>query len=375
MLYRVLRKLGLGKSAYALLYPLRGKAAALPGTEEARALLESVSPDAGGSCLCARRIEGDVRKGELDIIIPAYNAGRYLRECVDSVLGQKTKYSFRVLAIDDGSTDETPEILDEYAAQDSRVQVVHQDNRGHSGARNAGLRIADAELVMFLDSDDVLFPGAVEQLAGAVLNGETVLSEGAYEVVDAQLQHISDRPHKSGELSEYTDDCYGYPWGKAYRLRELDGFCFPEGYLYEDSFIYQVLFPYYAQAGKKAAGVDSPVVKYRVNPGGISRRSRGSVKSLDSLWITLSLHADRKRLGLANTREYYEYILTMLVLTYHRTEQQDEETKRAIFAVWLDFLGREFEGISTSDKALRGLERAVLDKDYPAYALFCKLSD
>ena len=53
MLYKVLRKLGLGKSAYALLYPFRGKAAALPDTEEARALLGSVSPDAGGSCLCA----------------------------------------------------------------------------------------------------------------------------------------------------------------------------------------------------------------------------------------------------------------------------------------------------------------------------------
>ena len=375
MLYRVLRKLGLGKSAYALLYPFRGKAASLPGTEEARVLLEGVSHDAGGSCLCERRVKGDVRKGELDIIIPAYNAGRYLRECMDSVLGQETRYSFRVLAIDDGSTDETPEILDGYAARDSRVKVVHQENRGHSGARNAGLEIADAELIMFLDSDDVLFPGAVEQLTGAVVNGDEVFSEGAYEVVDPQLQHISDRPHKSGVLSEYADDCYGYPWGKVYRLRALDGFRFPEGYLYEDSFIYQVLFPYYTQLGKKAAGVDSPVVKYRVNPGGISRRSRGSVRSLDSLWITLGLHEDRKRLGLANTREYYEYILEMLVLTYRRTEQRDEAAKKAIFVMWQDFLGREFEGFSSADPLFRRLEGAVRDGDYPAYALFCNLSD
>lgn len=368
MLYKVLRKLGLGKSAYALLYPFRGKAAALPETEEARALLGSVSPDAGGSCLCARRVEGDVRKGELDIIIPAYNAEKYLRECMDSVLEQDTQYSFRVLAIDDGSTDETGGILDEYAARDSRVKVVHQENRGHSGARNAGLEMADAELVMFLDSDDVLFPAAVEQLAGAVF------SEGAYEVVDTQLRHVSDRPHKAGEISEYTD-CYAYPWGKAYRLRELDGFRFPEGYLYEDSFIYQVLFAHYAQLGKKAAGVGSPVVRYRVNPGGISRKSRRSVKSIDSLWITLSLHEDRKKLGIQNTQEYYEYILSMLVLTYHRTEQRDEETKKTIFAMWLDFLGREFEGFSAADPFFRRLERAVRDRDYPAYALFCKLAD
>lgn len=374
MLYKVLRKLKLVKGAYALLYPFRGKADVLPGTEEARALLEGVSPDAGGSCLCERRVKGDVRKGELDIIIPAYNAERYLRECMDSVLGQDTRYSFRVIVIDDGSTDETGGILDEYAARDSRVKVVHQENRGHSGARNAGLEMADAELVMFLDSDDVLFPAAVEQLAGAVLNGGAVFSEGAYEVVDTQLRHVSDRPHKAGEISEYTD-CYAYPWGKAYRLRELDGFRFPEGYLYEDSFIYQVLFEHYAQLGKKAAGVGSPVVRYRVNPGGISRKSRGSVKSIDSLWITLSLHEDRKKLGIQNTQEYYEYILSMLVLTYRRTEQRDEETKKAIFAMWLDFLGREFEGFSAADPFFRRLERAVQDRDYPAYALFCKLAD
>ena len=374
MLYKVLRKLKLGKSAYALLYPFRGKAADLPGTEAARALLEGLSPDAGGSCLCERRVKGDVRKGELDIIIPAYNAGRYLRECMDSVLGQETRYSFRVLAIDDGSTDATGELLDGYAARDSRVHVVQQENRGHSGARNAGLEIADAELIMFLDSDDVLFPDAVEQLAGAVLNGDAAFSEGAYEVVDTQMQHISDSPHEAGELADFAD-CSAYPWGKAYRLRALDGFRFPEGYLYEDSFIYQVLFPQYAQLGKKAVGISSPVVKYRVNPGGISRKSRGSVKSLDSLWITLSLHEDRKKLGLESTQEYYEYILSMLVLTYRRTEQRDEETKKAIFVMWCDFLGREFEGFSAVDPFHRRLERAVRNKDYPAYALFCRLAD
>ena len=65
----------------------------------------------------------------------------------------------------------------------------------------------------------------------------------------------------------------------------------------------------------------------------------------------------------------------MLVLTYHRTEQRDEETKKAIFAMWRDFLSREFEGFSSADPFLRKLERAVHNGDYPAYALFCKLAD
>ena len=136
-----------------------------------------------------------------------------------------------------------------------------------------------------------------------------------------------------------------------------------------------MLFARYAQLSKKAAGVGSPIIKYRVNPSGISRKSRGSVKSIDSLWITLSLHEDRKKLGIENTQEYYEYILDMLVLTFRRTEQRDEETKKAIFVMWLDFLGREFEDFSSVDPLSRKLERAVRHGDYPAYALFCKLAD
>ena len=65
----------------------------------------------------------------------------------------------------------------------------------------------------------------------------------------------------------------------------------------------------------------------------------------------------------------------MLVLTYRRTEQRDEETKKAIFVMWCDFLGREFEGFSAADPFLRRIERAVRDRDYPAYALFCRLAD
>ena len=97
---------------------------------------------------------------DLQIVIPAYNVESYLAKCMDSVLSQKTKYTYHVVLVDDGSTDATPAIADRYAA-DSRVTVIHQENRGFSGARNVGLSTLFGRYIMFVDSDDYLPQGAM----------------------------------------------------------------------------------------------------------------------------------------------------------------------------------------------------------------------
>ena len=80
---------------------------------------------------------------------------------MNSVLSQSTKWSYRVIVIDDGSTDRTGEIIDTYKT-DKRVKIIHQENRGYSGARNRGLAELDSKYVTFLDSDDILMPHAIE---------------------------------------------------------------------------------------------------------------------------------------------------------------------------------------------------------------------
>lgn len=87
------------------------------------------------------------------VIIPIYNSEPYLRRCVDSVLCQKD-IPFELILVDDGSADKSGEICDNYAAQDSRVRVIHQSNGGHTAARNAGLRQARGTYVAYIDSDD-----------------------------------------------------------------------------------------------------------------------------------------------------------------------------------------------------------------------------
>lgn len=89
----------------------------------------------------------------VSVIVPVYNAERFIKRCVESILGQKFT-EFELLLVDDGSKDQSGRICDEYAIQDSRVKVIHQCNKGAGAARNAGIRNAKGEYLAFCDSDD-----------------------------------------------------------------------------------------------------------------------------------------------------------------------------------------------------------------------------
>ena len=87
------------------------------------------------------------------VIVPVYKVEKYLKRCVDSILMQKNA-DFEVILVDDGSPDNCGNMCDEYASIDKRVTVIHQENRGLSGARNSGIRKAVGQYVIFIDSDD-----------------------------------------------------------------------------------------------------------------------------------------------------------------------------------------------------------------------------
>lgn len=92
---------------------------------------------------------------KISVIIPVYNSEKFLDACIDSIVKQ-TYQNFEIILVDDGSTDDSPSLCDQYAAQDKRIKVIHQDNQGVSAARNNGLDLATGDLVSFIDSDDTL---------------------------------------------------------------------------------------------------------------------------------------------------------------------------------------------------------------------------
>jgi len=99
----------------------------------------------------------------VSVIVPIYNSEKYVHECVDSVIRQ-TYDNIEILLIDDGSTDNSGKICDEYAASDSRIRVFHQSNHGLSYSRNVGLHENRGDYVAFIDSDDSYYDNTIEIL-------------------------------------------------------------------------------------------------------------------------------------------------------------------------------------------------------------------
>lgn len=122
----------------------------------------------------------------VSIIIPVYNVGPYLRECLESILRQSYT-DFEVLLVDDGSTDASGGICDDYAAKDIRIRVFHQDNQGVSSARNLALDHVQGRYVLFLDADDFWYVDTcLETLVNEALRTDADIVRGEYKAVDEQ---------------------------------------------------------------------------------------------------------------------------------------------------------------------------------------------
>lgn len=118
---------------------------------------------------------------KISIIIPVYNVEKYIRQCIDSVLDQTFK-DFELILVDDGSTDNSGEILDEYGKKDSRVIAIHKKNEGCPAARNDGLKAGQGDYIYLMDSDDYLEPDTLEAMyESAVKNDADVVIADHYE--------------------------------------------------------------------------------------------------------------------------------------------------------------------------------------------------
>ncbi len=134
------------------------------------------------------------------IVIPVYCAEAYLDRCIESILRQ-TSSDWELILVDDGSRDRSGEICDKYASQDCRIKVLHQDNAGHTAARNAGLTAAEGTYIYFVDSDDWIDSALVADCKDAVQkNGADVIMFG-FRRIDGSQQIQKPQPRDSGYYS------------------------------------------------------------------------------------------------------------------------------------------------------------------------------
>lgn len=167
-----------------------------------------------------------MKKPQISLIIPVYNAEKTLRRCLESVAAQ-TQPGLQVLLVDDGSRDGSAAICAEFAARDSRFQLLRQENAGVSAARNHGITAAEGEYLMFADADDYLPPDAAEQfLRAAEDSGADLVISDFYRVSGELVEQkgdireegtIDQRAFARYMMEKPSDFYYGVMWNKLYR--------------------------------------------------------------------------------------------------------------------------------------------------------------
>ena len=181
----------------------------------------------------------------LSVVVPVYNVEHYLKKCVDSICHQ-TYRNLEIILVDDGSTDCSGSLCDEFATSDSRIRVIHKSNGGLSDARNAGMELASGEWWMFVDSDDYIAPDTAETLLLAAV-------ENHCEIAVCNMMRIYEDGKQEPFYCPVTEPTI---WAGEQRFETLrqPSVCnklfradlfkelrFPKRKFYEDTFVYHVL--------------------------------------------------------------------------------------------------------------------------------------
>lgn len=187
---------------------------------------------------------------KVSIVIPCYNVDQYVGKCIESVLNQTYK-DLEIICIDDGSTDDTGNILNFYETKDTRIRVIHQINQGLAETRNIGKELTTGEYLYYLDSDDYIEPDTIEIMAQkAIETGADIVVGGFYiEYVNGGKKRNNSKDiilnlNSKEALGLYLYSRYINPiaCGKLYRTELLDNVSYPKGRLYEDmATTYQII--------------------------------------------------------------------------------------------------------------------------------------
>lgn len=179
----------------------------------------------------------------ISIIVPVYQVEAYLDRCVASLLAQ-TYVNLEIILVDDGSPDRCPAICDMYAQKDSRVRVIHQENAGLSGARNAGIEVAKGEYLAFVDSDDYVSENFIRVLYDLLKETGCAVSQCRFSYVHGEpLQDEANRDYQIYRGECLLNRFYGpedeatffvVAWNKLYRRELFDRIRYPVGRIHED---------------------------------------------------------------------------------------------------------------------------------------------
>lgn len=243
----------------------------------------------------------------VSIIIPVYNVGKYLEECLDNVIAQ-TYRNLEIILVDDGSTDDSGSICDRYAKNDSRIHVIHSPNKGLSAARNLGMSKMKGSYICFHDSDDWMDTNAIETLVNAAVETKADIVSARIWIeyanhTNPQQVRIEGTHTYSGRdiITAFSKGVFGNEvWNKLYRRECFEDIRFPVGWTFEDIATLWKVMKNLAENGGCITAIPVELFHFRIRKSSTSHA--WSLKKIDDCWKANR----RKYQGL---REYEEHFI------------------------------------------------------------------
>lgn len=314
---------------------------------------------------------------DLSIIVPVYNGECYLRKCLDSIMSQRTSYSYEVICINDGSKDDSLAILEQYRQKYDNITVYSQENAGISAARNKGIELANGKYLAFVDNDDTITDDFVQLTLDLAYAHDADIVQSAYSnvTIDDVIKSIDSKGNfiiNTFDNLERVTKVKGFIWGGISRKSLYDNIRFPLGFWYEDMFTRMLLM----RKSKVIVSTDKSLYHYlrRSTSSASTLWNPNSIKSIDQLWLPIQfVEYAKHELGISPDPILYGILLKEWgLLLEFRTRSLSEDVRKAAFSIACDYISSLECRFEHPVKLYNTINDALLNRNYKLWKIASK---
>lgn len=271
---------------------------------------------------------------DLSLIVPTFNVEDYISDCLNSILSQQTTYSYEIIIIDDGSTDNTLSEINKFLPND-KIKLYVQENKGQSYTRNRAISLSSGRYLMMVDADDVLVNGAINILMDGVIKTNSDIAEGKLDVFYGKpkesykdcVKAVKPKIKSASKNEQFVLSSVGYSVCKVYKRELWENLRYPEGYIFEDVITKFIL----RRKANQVAIFDQVLYGYRRNNQSTSHSSN-TMKKLDSIWVFPKIVELCKRNNVKMDKTFYMLSLNHLgLLNYIVLSAVDKKIQESAF--------------------------------------------
>lgn len=310
----------------------------------------------------------------VSVIIPVYNVSRYLTQCLESVIHQ-TYEKIEIIVVDDGSTDKSGIICDEYALDDDRIIVLHTENKGLASARNTGLKHAQGEYLLFVDSDDWLELQSIKTLLNAAISYKAEIVTAGFCKEYTKTSINSNIGIKTILILQGDDIIAAYAngmirtviWNKLYNIKCFSNIRFPNGRNYEDVATTWRIMTDVAMKNMKIVVVPENLFHFRMRKNSITH-----TRSLDNIMDCWEANYEKYQ-GMLLYQDkmlpYCFYVIGIMWGNYYRLSKDNKDMANKIVDDMQCFSKQHFHHVMKGNYSVRTKLLCLLSQRKPLTAM------